>query len=167
MPYIPESHKKYNLLPFCVENGGEAFSYPSNESDISDMLPEGEHVVPFCYDSYAEFYTKLDSYITEYGTTDGELNELGTLIYKYKEQTKRMNIKENWSILRYVGESTDECLGLTHGRYYYWPCSVELPVYEGVIDDEEFTSYSYSKSSEFWEIIEDPTGMAERALKYE
>ena len=32
--------------------------------------------------------------------------------------------------------------------------------YEGVIDDEEFTSYLYSTEPEDWEILEDPTGMA-------
>lgn len=29
MPYIPEQHKKYHLLPMCQKNGGEVFEYPS------------------------------------------------------------------------------------------------------------------------------------------
>ena len=53
---------------------------------------------------------------------------------------------------------------LTRGRCYYWPCSKERPVYEGVIDDEEFTSYLYPCDAECWEIVLDPTGMAARAL---
>ena len=95
--------------------------------------------------------------------------------------------KENWSVLKYVGRSTGGIGGFTHGRYYYWPCSVETPEYEGVIDDEEFTSYiaSIGNASPYqsldeaaadegvkefasqcadWEIVEDSTGMAARIL---
>lgn len=66
--------------------------------------------------------------------------------------------------MKYIGESTDGVSGLTHGRCYYWPCSTKNPVYEGVIDDEEFTSYLYPVDANLWEIIEDPTGMAKRAI---
>ena len=45
MAYIPESHKKYNLLPRRTEKGGEVFSYPSTENEISVLLPEGEDVM--------------------------------------------------------------------------------------------------------------------------
>jgi len=141
MAYIPEAHKKYNLLPKCAERGGEVFSYPSSEREISKMLPEGEHVVPYGYDSYADFDNQLDQYIQQYGTTNGALNELGQKIVKYKETVHKMNVKENWSVLRYLGETTPNLFGLTQGRYYYWPCFIEDPHYEGVIDDEEFTSY--------------------------
>ena len=192
MAYIPEAHKKYNLLPYKTENGGEAFSYPVDlENKIGGMLPKGESVFPYGYRSYDEFYERLDDYISRYGMTDGELNELGILIDEYKVRIQRMNIKENWSVLRYLGES---CFSLTHGCYYYWPCSAEYPEYEGVIDNEEFTSYlaavigdepvnleadpndetKYVVSSDIgfspygemilWEIAEDPTGMAERFL---
>ena len=27
MPYIPEQHKRYNLLPDCCKYGGEVFEY--------------------------------------------------------------------------------------------------------------------------------------------
>ena len=80
---------------------------------------------------------------------------------------KRMNVKEDWSVVRYVGHEYDDkprVFGLTRGRCYYWPCSKERPVYEGVIDDEEFTSYLYPCDAECWEIVLDPTGMAARAL---
>ena len=55
-------------------------------------------------------------------------------------------------------------LALTRGRCYYWPCSRDNPVYEGVIDDEEFTSYLYPCDPASWEPLYDPTGMARRAL---
>ena len=57
MPYIPKAHEKYNLLPFCRENGGEVFSYSSEmEDQIRGMLPEGESVIPYCYNNYEVFY---------------------------------------------------------------------------------------------------------------
>jgi hypothetical protein len=40
----------------------------------------------------------------------------------------------------------------------------QCPEYEGVIDDEEFTSYLYDTAPELWEIAEDPLGMAKAEL---
>ena len=153
------------------------------------MLPEGEHVIPYGYDSYEEFDKQLDCYIEQYGKESDGLNVLGQMIEKYKKAIKKMNVKESWSVLRYTGETTSNSFGLTHGNYYYWPCSEEYPEYEGVIDDEEFTSYlcyeiespvisendvvikggkfaSYA-GNDIWEIAEDPTGMAARVLSGE
>ena len=39
-----------------------------------------------------------------------------------------------------------------------------MPIYTGVIDDEEFTAYLYPTDPELWEIIVDPTGMAYRTI---
>ena len=189
MPYIPKEHEKYNILPRCRKKGGEVFSYNCEiENEIGRMLPEGESVIPYNYDSYKEFYAHLDAFVLKYGTSDGVLNDLGNKILMYKADIERRNVKENWSVLKYTGETTDELFGFTHGRYYYWPCSLETPEYEGVIDNEEFTSYiasdiqsdigyqslkeavkktkfsEYHTSSKDWEIVEDPTGMAYRAL---
>jgi hypothetical protein len=182
MPYIPEAHKKYNLLPFCTKNGGEVFSYPSDPQDPVPVCVPGQTMIPYGYDSYEEFYGFLDDCIAQYGTENGELTELGEKIAGYRESIKRMNVKENWSVCRYIGETDSS---FTHGRYYYWPCSIENPEYEGVIDDEEFTSYYAAVRGEkdesgryapanahideyakplLWEIAEDPTGMAARTL---
>lgn len=188
MAYIPEKHQKYDLLPMCRKEGGEVFSYSSEmEHQIADLLPEHESVIPYGYDSYEAFDKQLAGYITQYGTEDGKLNRLGQLLSEYKSDIKRRNIKENWSVLKYIGESTGGIGGFTHGRYYYWPCFVEGPEYEGVIDDEEFTSYlasigcsdkgyqsldealadgvrEFASERDIWEIVEDPTGMATRML---
>lgn len=110
------------------------------------------------------------------GTVGGIPNELGKKILEYKDDIKKRNIKENWSVVKYVGKSTDGAVGFTYGRYYYWPCDVERPEYEGIIDDEEFTSYlawvnkgkvlqtlgngevtDFIESSGDWKIAEDPT----------
>lgn len=168
MPYIPKEHEKYDLLPFCRENSGEVFSYSCEmENTICDLLPEGESVIPYGFDSYESFDKQLDDYITQYGTDNGKQNRLGHLLAEYKGNIKLRNIKEIWSIVKYVGESTGGVSGLIHDKYYYWPCSIEEPEYEGVIDDEEFTSYLYPTDSHLWEIAEDPTGMAARYLGIE
>ena len=184
MPYIPKAHEKYNLLPFCRENGGEVFSYSSEmEDQIRGMLPEGDSVIPYGYDNYEAFYARLDKYVSLYGTAGGKLSELGKKILEYKDNIKKRNIKENWSVVKYVGKSTGGPAGFTHGRYYCWPCYVEKPEYEGIIDDEGFTSNlawvnkgkisqtlengeatDFIESSGDWEIAEDPTGMAKRKL---
>ena len=79
---------------------------------------------------------------------------------------KLMNVKEEWSIVRYVGDQFDEVLGLSlsEGRGYYWPGSESCPDYEGVIDVEEFMSYLYPADPDSWEIVLYLTGMAARAL---
>ena len=180
MVYIPDKHKKYKLLPHCTKHGGEAFSYPTGlEDEIAELLPKGLRVIPYGYKSYAEYYSMLDDYISKYGTTDGTLNKLGMLISEYKACVQKRNVKENWSIVRYMGSSN---LNFTHGRYYYCPCYIESPEYEGVIDNEEFTSYLAFSEPSFleaiseeistsvlfyepadeklkWEIVEDPTGI--------
>ena len=40
----------------------------------------------------------------------------------------------------------------------------ECPEFRGVIDNEEFTAYLYDIDPSLREILEDPTGMAQRTL---
>ena len=199
MAYIPKKHQKYDILPLCRSEGGEVFSYDSKLADeICELLPcrvteqytpDGveiqrvDYFSPWSFDSYEEYHAYLDSLISEHGTSSGELNHLGQLMTAFKADIKRRNVKENWSVVKYVGESTGGIGGFTNGRYYYWPCSIEKPEFEGIIDDEEFTSYfawvnkgQVTKSLENavatafvehkcdWEIAEDPTGMAAQFL---
>lgn len=163
MAYIPIEHQKYDILPLCRQYGGEVFSYSTElENKIDRLLPDGESVIPYGYASYEQFEQHVDYYISNYGVVENSLNQLGQLLIDYKVDIKRRNIKENWSIVKYVGEN--HFVDLTHGRYYYWPCLLESPEYEGVVDDEEFTSYLYPTDFNLWEIILDPTGMAHRTI---
>jgi hypothetical protein len=168
MAYIPEAHKKYNLLPYCTENGGEVFEYPSIMADeIENLMPES--VMPYGYESYSEYYFKLDEYISKYGMKNGKhnkrrLNKLGKMILHFKELMQKINGKESWSVVRYIGKSTGGA-GLTHGRYYYLTSICEHTKTAGIIDDEEFTSYAYSFTSENWEIAEDPEGISAKLLE--
>ncbi|MBQ8000827.1 MAG: hypothetical protein IJ298_06345 [Ruminococcus sp.] len=161
MAYIPDSHRKYNLLPYCSEHGGEVFSYPSQLLDIvNKYTSDNECLIPYGYDSYEEYYRKVreiaDRFITQPYIYD--------LFTEYLNQVMAMNIKEDWSVLRYIGPDTNQTEGLTNGKNYYWPASKAAPHYEGVIDDEEFTSYIYPTNEEYWEILEDPTGMAHNTI---
>lgn len=155
MAYIPEQHKKYSLLP----NGfGEVFHY---HTDLFDQWVDSDekYFYPYGYDSYEEFYADLDVRIAQLKNT-----ETAILLQEFKEELKRINIKENWSVLKYLGDDPEFDFGLTKGQYYYWPCSIENPEYAGVIDNEEFTGYHYPVDAEMWEIAEDPTGMAHRSI---
>ena len=99
---------------------------------------------------------KMDELASQYFKNE----KLQDVYKQFKEQMIEMNTKEDWSILKYIGESNKNIFGLTRGNVYYWPCSKRNPHYEGVIDDEEFTSYWYPTEAEDWQILEDPTGMA-------
>ena len=68
MPYIPKEHAKYTLLPFCREDGGEVFSYSCEMvTAIHDLLPEGESVIPYGFDSAESFDAQIDEYIVRFG----------------------------------------------------------------------------------------------------
>ncbi len=175
-PYIPAEHAAYDLLPSCRRSGREVFSYPAELDAIDELVsqhedPEGSerrsHLIPYGKKSYSEYFSSLSSYADKYRESDPELSEL---IEWLAAEVKRMNVKEDWSVVRYTGHQHDDdelagVSGLTRGRCYYWPCSKDRPVYEGVIDNEEFTSYLYPCDASSWEVVADPTGMATRALE--
>lgn len=172
-PYIPAEHRQYHLLPYSQEHGGEVFSYPGELDGVDEALAKAEGwddtleeprralIYPYGRGSYEEYYELLDEYAGKYQNSNAPLAKR---LLSLESSIKEMNVKEDWSVVRYIGNQETRLFGLTHGQYYYWPCSKTHPVYEGVIDDEEFTSYLYPCDPESWEIAEDPTGMAARAL---
>lgn len=86
------------------------------------------------------------------------------MFVQYKAMVHEMNRKEQWSVLRYTGPADERYGSLTPGKNYYWPSRASNPVYSGVVDDEEYTSYIYPTDSDLWEILEDPTGMAHNTI---
>ena len=157
MPYIPEKHKKYNLLPLCRDDGGEVFDYPGKLiSEVEALIDPPRGLLPYNYDSYDEYYGHLDKLIEIYANRP----DAAKALVRLKQRVVEMNQKEEWSVVKYVGPSDDGGTGLTHGKNYYWPTRKGHPVYCGVVDDEEFTSYLYPTDAHLWEILEDPTGMA-------
>lgn len=161
MPYIPKEHEQYDLLPLCREDGGEVFDYPSKEIlELEELLGTSVNLFPYNFESYSEYYAGLDS-LMEANKTNKEIVEklvqLHNLVFE-------MNQKEEWSVLKYIGPTDDNLFGLTNGKNYYWPTRRSNPVYCGVVDDEEFTSYLYPTEAHLWEILLDPTGMAYRTI---
>ena len=161
MATIPEKYKKYDLLPECKKDGYEVFSYPSELDEIEELLPEGDLLMPYGYKSVEAYLEDVDKAMKQYAKSAEE----EALFEKYKDLIAKMNDKSKWSVLRYMGPKIGEVGGLTPGKVYFWPCSEERPYYEGVIDDEEFTSYYFPTNEEYWEILEDPTGMAKRTIE--
>lgn len=161
MPYIPINHEQYDLLPLCRKDGGEVFDYPSKLIyEAEQMLGSSEGLFPHNFSSYEDYYASVDALIAKH-SADCEIVQK---LHEVREMIIKMNRKEEWSVLKYVGPSDDSCFGLTHGRNYYWPTRQENPVFCGVIDDEEFTAYLYPTEPHLWEILLDPTGMAYRTL---
>lgn len=161
MPYIPKEHEKYDLLPYCRRNGGEVFQYPSKLIDeVGNLLNSLDEIFPYGYNSYEEYYGTINSLISDNACNLELVEKLNELLNKMYE----MNQKEEWSVLKYIGPTDKACFGLTHGKTYYWPTRKSKPVYQGVVDDEEFTSYLYATEPDMWEILEDPTGMAYRTI---
>ena len=166
MPIIPEAHQKYHLLPKCVEYDGDAIYYPTAEQRaIANQIPNNELTIPY-FHTLVEYNEKLDVCIKKYGMTNGKHNDLGKKLADYKMRIQEMNVKENWSVLRYIGETRcwlDEDIdGLTHGRYYYmagW-CVIGSESYMEIFDNEEYLATACLPDKLEWEIVEDPTGMA-------
>lgn len=161
LPYIPESHIKYDLLPFCRKHGGEVFDYPSGlTNEVENLLGSCEGIIPYNYQSYEMYFHSLDTLMQIHAASPKLVAKLAEL----KEAVRSMNQKEEWSILKYIG-TTDGCsFSLTHGQNYYWPTQKSSPIYHGVIDNEEFTAYLYPTEASLWIILEDPTGMAYQTI---
>ena len=155
MANIPEKHKKYNILPFTKDMDFDAIEYPWSW-ELRKLLPKGKHLVPYGYASVEEYIRYVEEMSRQYAKTKGQRKAFRQFI----EDTRRLNQKEYWSVLRYVGEEWDEPLRFTPGQAYYWPCDPDDPEFLGIIDDQEFTGYLYAPDPQDWEILEDPTGMA-------
>ena len=133
MAYIPDKHKQYNLLPVCSKYGEEVFEYPSELIlQAEEMLPQKESLIPYRYKSYDEYFSYIDSLIVKYQNN----SSLTEILEQVKQQTKEINKKDDWSVLRYFGESGRPFSGLTYNNNYYCPPSKNHPVYCGVIDIE-------------------------------
>ena len=157
MPYIPDAHKQFNLLPMCTERGEEVFVYPEDDVYEIEELTK-ENIVPYGYDSYETYYAMLDSLIDKYIDN----HKIQQLLLDIKEYMLDVNQKEKWSVVKYTGESGDELFDLINGQCYYWP--TDQGEFLGIIDGEEFSNYACDPIASEWEIMCDPTGMAQRTL---
>lgn len=132
MSYIPKEHLKYNILPNSRKGKWEVVSYDSDLiNEILDLNCDLEY--PFQPTTLDEYYDEIDECIKQYPEYSEKLN-------LFKKDLINRNNKEDWSILKYVGKTNDN---FTNGVYYYVPVYKKGNEYcaDGVIDDEEFTSY--------------------------
>ena len=160
MVYIPAKHKKYNMLPLCQKSGTEVIIYPSEFFDKAEKyIDPYASLLPYSYKSTDEYLSTIDRIIESHSHN----YDLSVLLRLYKDKVIEMNDKDQRSVVKYIGEN-GLFSDLTNGKYYYWPTTAEHPVYIGVIDDEEFTSYIYPVDSSLWEIAEDPTNMAHSTI---
>lgn len=154
MPFIPKEHEKYDLLPLCRARGGEVFQYPGDLLDrLEEHLDPENQLIPYGFKSYG----KYDQEVNRIARQFSDQPEVMELFAQFKVQIHEMNRKKQWSVLKYIGPEVD---GLTPSKNYYWPSCASNPVYSGVVDDEEVTSYLYPTDADLWEILEDPTDMA-------
>lgn len=161
MPYIPYEHETYRLLPRSRKEGGEVFEYPCDLLDqVNSILPEGEDLIPYGYDSIDSYCTEMEKWL-DYFSGDKEKYDL---INRYYYKVVIQCFPEAWAVLKYIGESIDEGIGLTKGQFYYCPRPANDRGTFGVIDDAEFTSYMYSCDPSLWVLYEDPTGEASITL---
>ena len=161
MPYIPDAHKQYDLIPLARKYEIEVFEY---SSPLLRAVEEatGEQIIPYGFSSYEAYDARIDELIEKHQNDP----ETVSVIEKYRESIRELNRKEEWSICRYIGDDDDEMpeLGLQNGMCYYWPTSAFNPIFRGVIDGEAFTAYQYPTDPDLWEIVVDPTGMARRTI---
>ena len=124
MVYIPKEHEKYDVLPICRKEGGEVFEYPSELiCEVEKLLGSSAALFPYNYESYEEYFAAIDNLISTHKADNilvSKLKELREIVWK-------MNQKEDWSILQYVGPSDDSLAGITHGKTYYWPTRKDNP----------------------------------------
>ena len=156
MTIIPEKHRKYDLLPVTRDMDFDTIEYTDTRSKLAELLPEGNHLIPYGYASVEAYIRYVEEMANQYAGTEEQREAFRT----YIEDIRRINQKEYWSVLEYIGEEWDEPLRFTPGRAYYWPCDVADPSFLGIVDDQEWTPYIYAPDPEDWKILEDPTGMA-------
>ena len=65
MAYIPDEHKQYPVLPYSREHGGEVFQYHAwPDQKLIELV--GEHLIPYGYESYEQYFEKIDRIISEH-----------------------------------------------------------------------------------------------------
>ncbi len=142
MPYIPKTHEKYNILPTCRKYNVEIFVWDNALlKKIQKLTNMTDHMVcPYQrYKSYEEFLEEIDNWINKFPNFKQEIIE-------YKDSIIKMNNKDLWGIIQYIGETN---YSFTNGNYYYVPMYVENNswIMGGIIDNEEYTDFDVWSSN--------------------
>ena len=135
--YIPEKHKKYDVLPTCRKYNFEII-IPNNNllREIEQLTGKTDYMGLHPYQrfkSYEEFFNEIDNLISQFPNYKQKIIE-------YKNSVIKMNNKDLWAIVEYLGESN---WNFTKNKYYYVVMYKENDswVIDGVIDNEEYDAF--------------------------
>ena len=137
MTYIPNSHKKYNLLPICILNDVEMIITDiSLRNKIEKIVnkTKGMRLHPYCrFKTYQDYFNELEDLINQFPNYKVDILE-------YKNSIVKMNNKDLWAIVKYIGESN---FSFTKDKYYYVVMYLENNswIIEGIIDNEEYDAF--------------------------
>lgn len=167
--YIPESHKKYNVLPNSQKYNYELIIWDQELlNKIRKLTNMSDHeTLPYSqFHSYQELYQEIDSWIIKYP-------EYEDTIMEYKKSLEKMNNKDLWAIVKYIGKSN---YSFTKDKYYYVVMIHESDEWkvEGIVDNEEYSCFMVWKDTcsetvnlnKDFEIIIDPSYKLENMFEY-
>lgn len=135
--YIPENHKKYDVLSTCKKYNFEMIISDNNllhEIEQLTCITDYMGLHPYQrFKSYKEFFDEIDSLISKFPTYEQK-------IIQYKNSVIKMNNKDLWAIVEYIGESNRN---FTKNKYYYVVMYVESNYWtlRGIIDNEEYDTF--------------------------
>lgn len=134
--YIPNAHKQYDVLLTCRKYNVEMIVW-DNEllKKIQKLTNMTDHeACPYGrYSSYEDFLVEMESWLHRFPNAKQEIIE-------YKNSVIKMNNKDLWGIVKYIGESN---WSFTKNKYYYVVMYVENNswVMENIIDNEEYDAF--------------------------
>ena len=102
---------------------------------IQKLTNMSDHIASpyYRYESYQDFFDEMDNWINKFPNCKQEIIE-------YKDSIIKMNNKDLWAIVQYVGESN---WNFTKNNYYYVVMYIENNSWkiEGIIDNEEYDAF--------------------------
>ena len=159
MAYIPEKHKKYNLLERW--KGYEIFIENWDLKDNLCMLL-GEGCIERAFESLEEALEYYES--VKKRISNSNYNHEVELLTEYIIDLEKKNHREVWSVLRYKGCEYEKYNKFEIGKYYYMPCMEDEDVFLGILDDEGIPVDWIPTTCDIWEVVDDPTGLAARIM---
>lgn len=134
--YIPSSHKTYNVLPISRRFNFEIIIVDLNlKNKIRKLTNMTDHETSTYqnYESYEDFCDVIDSWVNKFPIYKKEILE-------YKNSVIKMNNKDLWAIVKYIGKSN---WNFTKNNYYYVVMYKDNNswIINGIIDNEEYDAF--------------------------
>lgn len=132
--YIPETHRKYNVLKTHRKYNEEMFVWDDVLLKKIEKYTKMINIYPYYrYKTYQDFYQVIDEWLIKY-------SEIKQEIMDFKNSIIKLNNKDLWGIVQYIGESN---FGFTQNDYYYVVMYIENNYWkiDGIIDNEEYNSF--------------------------